>query len=164
MRFLSVWFICTLIPKVLDQIMHFKQNEIFFAFSDELFTKLFILIHCLFMWGKYKELIMGGWENNKLGGDGVDVAIHSVPIRFFSGLWDIATLKCKAAMAGCLFPTAARCNSCYFWNLCSRGISLTPGNISDDRNECFPALLYPRGWINHAFLTPIWNSPLIIIL
>lgn len=142
----------------------------FLAFSDELFTKLFILIPSLFMWGKYKELIMCGWENNKLGGVGVHVAIHSVAIRFFSGLWDTATLKYKATMAGCLFPIAARCNSCYFWNLCSRGISLTPGNISDDRNECFPALLYPRGWINNALLTPkghvtlIWNSPLIIIL
>ena len=142
----------------------------FLAFSDELFTKLFILIHCLFMWGKYKELIMGGWENNKLGGDGVDVAMQSVAMRFFSRLWDAATLKVKAAMAGHFLLQPGRNSHCYSWNLYSRGISLTPGNISDDRNECFPALLYPRGWINNAFLTPkeqvtlIWNSPLIIIL
>ena len=28
----------------------------FLAFSDELFTKLFILIHSLFMWGKIRNL------------------------------------------------------------------------------------------------------------
>lgn len=114
-------------PKVLDQTMHLSKMKYFLAFSDTLFTKIFIFIHCLFRWEKYKELIMDGWENNNLGGDSVDVAICSVAVTFFSGHWDTATLECEAAMTGCLFSTIARCNSCCFWSLCSRGISLTPG-------------------------------------